>query len=489
MSGAPPEDPALAAVRSTEAGGHIIRGGAARGLAYLAGTGLTALAFALLLRHLGVADFGRFSTVVALATIAVGLADVGLQTLSQRLYVNADAEQRRGLIADVLGIRLLATPITISLAVVFAVVAGYSAAMVTGTVVVGLGFAFVAASTTLWLPLQIGLRLGTVALLELGRQCTIAVAIVALVAMGAGLVPFFFGYLAAGAAMLVPTALVARRYLVAPRLRWSTWKPLLAEVAPLAIAIAMNTLYLKLLIVMASLLTSEHETGLFAAASRVTEVLVAVPLFVASSALPLLAHAGEYDENRLAYAVRRIGEVALVMGAAFTVVLVVGAQPIIRVFAGPDYAGAVPVLRIQAFALLGGSLTQAWIYALVAVRAERSLISANVIALLCAGAFGVALIPLADARGASVAAVLGESVMALAVALALARARPILRPEATFLVRVGAALGVGLLALLLPIAPTLAAVVALVGFAGTAWAAGAIPPEIARALLSFTAGR
>jgi O-antigen/teichoic acid export membrane protein len=489
MSEAPLEDHALAAVRSREAGGRIIRGGAARGLAYLTGTGLTALAFALLLRHLGVADFGRFSTVIALATIAVGLADIGLQTLSQRLYVSADDAGRAGLIGNVLGIRLVATPVTVAAAVVFAALAGYSAAMVTGTVVVGLGFALVAASTTLWLPLQISLRLKTVAFLEFGRQCTTAIAIVVLVVAGAGLVPFFFGYLAAGAAMLVPTALVARRYLVPPRLSWRSWKPLLVEVAPLAVAIALNTLYLKLLIVMASLLTSEHQTGLFAAASRVTEVLVAVPLFVASSALPLLAHAGEYDEERLAYAVRRIGEVALLMGAAFAVVLVVGAQPIIRAFAGPDYVDAVPVLRIQAFALLGGSLTQAWIYALVAVRAERSLIVANVTALLFAGALGVALIPVADARGASIAAVVGESVMAVAVALALVRARPALRPRATYLLRVAAPLGVGLLALLLPIAPAIAAVLAVVAFAGAAWVAGAIPPEIARALLASTPGR
>ena len=299
MCSAPPTDPTLEAVQSRTAGDRIIRGAATRGLAYLIGTGLTALAFALLLRHLGASDFGRFSTVIALGTIAAGLAELGLQALGQRWYVAADDQQRPGVIANILGIRLVITPLLVAGAVIFAVIAGYSTQMVIGTAVAGIGLGLVAIATTLWLPLQIALRITTVAALELARQLTIAAAICVLVVADAALVSFFFGYLAAGLAMLIPTAVVARRTLVAPRWSWKTWRPLLAEAAPLALAIALNTLYLRVLIVMSSLLASDQQTGLFAAASRITEVIVAIPLFVASAAFPLLAHAGERDEARL----------------------------------------------------------------------------------------------------------------------------------------------------------------------------------------------
>ena len=89
------------------------------------GTGSTALAFALLLRHLSVVDFGRFSTVIALVTVAAGLAKAGLTVVGQRLYATADAAGRRRLIRNLVGIRLLLTPVAVVGCALFAVVAGY----------------------------------------------------------------------------------------------------------------------------------------------------------------------------------------------------------------------------------------------------------------------------------------------------------------------------------------------------------------------------
>ena len=173
---------------------------------------------------------------------------------------------------------------------------------------------------------------------------------------------------------------------------------------------------------------------------------------------------------------------ALLIGALFCVILFVGAAPIIHIFAGPGYDQAIPVLRLQAFALLGGSLTQAWIYAIVAVRAERSLLVVNAIALASVVVLGAILIPTVHAIGASAAAVTGETIMALAVATALTRSRPQLRPSVGHLLRLVIATGVGLLTALLPIPAIVAAIIAGAATLGVAWAIGAVPPEIVGAL-------
>ena len=83
---------------------HMVRGGLWIGgisdynddmpHAYLVSTGATAIAFALLLRHLGVVDFGRFSTVIALVTIAAGLSEAGLQKI-EREVAGAGADLER----------------------------------------------------------------------------------------------------------------------------------------------------------------------------------------------------------------------------------------------------------------------------------------------------------------------------------------------------------------------------------------------------------
>lgn len=484
MTDEPATDPTLAAIESREAGGRIIRGGLTRIGGYVVGTGLTAIAFALLLRHLGVADFGRFSTVIAVVTIAAGVAEGGLQAVGQRLFVQATPAERGRVLGDVLGLRILLIPVVVGAAAVFSLVAGYDETMVVGAVVAGIGAVLTLLAVTLTIPLSVELRNGAVTAVELARQLTIVVAIAVLVVADATLGAFFDGYLVAGAVMIpVAMAVAGRARLARPRFEASAFRRLARETGPLAIAIVINTLYLKLLIILASLLTDDVEVGLFATASRITEVLIAVPMFVAGTALPLMTHAAGADASRLRYAVQRIATSLLLLAGATTLLLVLAAKPIIDVFAGPGYEEAVGVLQLQAFVLLGAFLTQTWLYAIVAVQAERSLIVVNVVGLTAVLALGLALIPSHGADGASIAAVVGEVVLAVAGLAALLRARPGVGPELWPMVRCVVPLGAGLLALLLPVAPVLQTAVGLVVFTGVAAALGAVPAEVGRAVL------
>jgi hypothetical protein len=89
------------------------------------------------------------------------------------------------------------------------------------------------------------------------------------------------------------------------------------------------------------------------------------------------------------------------------------------------------------------------------------------------------LIPLFDARGAAVAAVVGEAVLATLALVLLMRARPALRPDPRIALRMLAAGLVGALAGLVPGPPdAVSAVLAVLVFAVAARAFGAVPPEL-----------
>ena len=60
------------------------RGALARAAGYAAGQALSVGAAALLFRHLGVVDAGRYVTVLSLVAVVQGLADAGLNTLGTR---------------------------------------------------------------------------------------------------------------------------------------------------------------------------------------------------------------------------------------------------------------------------------------------------------------------------------------------------------------------------------------------------------------------
>jgi O-antigen/teichoic acid export membrane protein len=78
---------------TVEAGRRVIRGSAGRVAANAAGIGVGLVTAALLLRHLGVTDSGRYVTVLSLVAITVAVADTGLNISGSRELALRDATQ------------------------------------------------------------------------------------------------------------------------------------------------------------------------------------------------------------------------------------------------------------------------------------------------------------------------------------------------------------------------------------------------------------
>src|SRR5581483_11622982 len=237
----PPRD-----LRLPEAGSAAIRGGALRTGGYLTGTALIAAASVLLLRHLGVTDFGRYVTVMSLVAVVSGLTVAGLTLVGQREYVVAPTpEAKRDLLANVLGIRLAVAPVGIGLAALFALAAGYTTAMTLGTLLAGSGLMLAFAAHTLTTPLTTSLRLGALTITELARDAVMFAGIGLLVLAGAGLLPFFTPHIAAGAIQLGLTLALVGAAATRPRFAFARWWPLIREAAPVGAALIVNVLYLR----------------------------------------------------------------------------------------------------------------------------------------------------------------------------------------------------------------------------------------------------
>lgn len=466
------------------AGGRAIRGGAMRVAGFGAGLLLTAVASIFLLRHLGVVRFGQYATVIAIVTLVQGMTDAGLTVVGQRLYVHADAARRRTLLADLVGVRLVLTPLGIAIGVLFAFVAGYPRTLVLGTALAGAGVILAVVAAALAMPLSVQLRLGAVTAIDFLRQLAIVVGIVALVAAGAGLLPFFVVYVAGGVvAVVAALAFLGANSWVAPRFSWREWRPLLKEALPVALSLVVNNTYVRALIILCSLLATARQTGLFATSYRISEIMLGLPQMMMGAAFPILAHAHVADERRLAYALQRMGEAALLVGLALGLVLAVGAAPIVAVLGGRQFAAAATPLRIQSVAIAGAFMTGVGTTALIAVRRQRELLLVNALALAVVLVLGCAFIPLWEANGAALAASVGEVVLAIAALTLLARAHRELRPDLRYVPKLALAAGLGALCAALPIPDVLATACALAVYAAAALALRAVPGELLEALL------
>jgi O-antigen/teichoic acid export membrane protein len=259
-------------------------------------------------------------------------------------------------------------------------------------------------------------------------------------------------------------------------------RSLLREALPLAIALTMNVVYFRVLMIMTSLLASKSETGLYATSFQVFAVLFSLPLLVLSSALPLLSVAGRDDSERLRFGLQRMTEVALAAGIVFVLAIVALAPFLIPLLGGDQYRGAAPVLQIQAFALIAVFVGQTWQLGLLSLRRQAGLAWANGGALVVVAVAGAILIPTAGAKGAAVAAVIGETALALFVYLALRHASTTVVPRLGLAPRVVAASAPAFAILALPLPWPVLLFASLAAFVIVALLVRAVPRELLHAL-------
>lgn len=469
---------------SAAAGPAAARGGALRAIGYGVGTLLAVLAAPLMIRHLGIEDFGRYVTVLSLVTVVVGFTEAGLAAITLREYSSRSGADRDGVMRDVLGIRITLALAAAGLAVLFAVAAGYPAVQVAGTAGVGAAFALYSIQTVLAASLQSELRFGWLTATELLRQAVLVACIVVLVVAGAGLEPFFFAMIPASALTLAITAVLVRPLMpLRPRFHPRSWWPLVRDTLTYAAAVALNAAYFRIAVVALSLMASERETGYFATAFRVMEVLIGVPLLVIGAAFPILARAARDDRSRLDSAASRLVEVALVLGVWLALGVALAAKPIVFVLAGDESDPSIGLLRLLALALIASFVTVACAYALLSLRCHRAILLSNAMAVVVSVALTLALVGHYGATGAAVALLVAEVVLMSCLVLALVRERPAVMAALRRAPSILAAGAIAGLVVLVPGLPPLADAVAA-GLAYPALLLGLrrFPPEIGHAL-------
>jgi O-antigen/teichoic acid export membrane protein len=461
------------------AGKKVIHGSALR-----LGANLASLVFALatatlLLRHLGVEESGRYVTVMSLAGIALAIVDQGLNVSASKDLTMCPRGERRELLANVVGQRIVVGALAWVCLVAFALVAGYPHEMVVGTALAGFGIVLVAIGNAMLVPLTVDLRNAGIALVEMLRAFVVMVGVVLLVVAGAKLDAFLALQIVVGLIVLaVVPLLVGRVGVVRPRWDRVGQRGLLRTALPIATALVLGQIYFRLVIVLMSLISTAKEVGYFGGSLRAMEALIALPILVASVALPVMTAAAHENIARLRYAIEGLSEGAVIAGMLIILVTIRAADPVMRVIGGPEFEPAGDVLRIQVIALLFIALYQIWTVALVALGRQRQLIFTNAVGLVAVAVFAAALVPPLGAKGGAIASVAADMVLAGLIYWRLHISTGRVTVRAGFLTRVAVASLASGAVLLLPIGNILASVVAAIVFLGVGFAVGMVPEEL-----------
>jgi O-antigen/teichoic acid export membrane protein len=469
---------------SGRAGGMAIRGGALRVLGYGAALLLSLVSVPFMTRHLGVVDYGHYITVSSIIFIIGGLTEAGLTNLGTREYSLLDGAEREHFLRNLAGLRFALTGAGVALATLLTLVTGAETVVVQGTLITGIALLLTLTQQTYAIPLAAHLRLGSVTALELVKQGLLTGTIIALVALGAGLIPFFAASVVSGLGVLVVTLLLLRGEVpLRPAVSGETWRRIMKDVLPYAVAVAVGLIYFRLAVILMSYVSSDYQTGIYSTAFRIVESIGVIPWLVVSAGFPILARAARDDESRLRYALQRLFEVSTMVGAMIALAIGLGASFAIDVIAGlPEFEDAVPVLRVQGVALVTAFLVATWSFALLSLRAHRELLICNAVAAAVALTGTLVLAPSLDAMGAAIATLGAEAALAIGYAIALHRRNAVLSPNPAIIPKVVLAAGVGATAGLLPTPAVVDAIVGVLAFAAVLVVLRAIPPELFHAL-------
>jgi O-antigen/teichoic acid export membrane protein len=479
-SGSDPRD----ILDTSAAGGRVVRGGAVRFGTYVLTVALSVLSAALLTRHLGVVRFGQYTTVLSLVGVVAAITDAGMASLGTREFAVREGAARDELMRDLLGLRIVLTTLGLVLVTAFAVAADYDTALLIGAVLASLGTIALVVQHTHTIPLSAALRIGALSGLDLTRQVLTVVAIVVLVALDAGVLPLLAVTLAVNVVLIPPTAALARRQ-IELRLRFSprSWLSLLNLTIAFALAAAVGTLYVYTAQILTSLVSTAHQSGLFAASFRIFIVVGAIPGLLVGGALPLLARAARDDRERLSYALERIFQVSLILGVAASLTALAGAQVMIDVVAGPKFHGSIEVLQIQGLAIIASFVLAGWSFGLLSLEAYRGILVVNIAALVTSCTLTAVLAASSGAKGAAIATVCGETVLALGSLLVLVRGRPEFRPRLAVPLKVAIATAPALAIALIDSIPSLVRTVLALGVYGALILLTRAAPDEVRDLL------
>ncbi|HXM58203.1 MAG TPA: flippase [Candidatus Dormibacteraeota bacterium] len=316
-----------------------------------------------LARHLGDAEYGRYTTLIAYSAIVSVLADLGLSPLYTR-----EAARSPDRIPEYLG-TLLGGKVVLGVVSALVLAVALSLADLGGLVVPGAALLVLTAYASLLRNTFYARgRVEFEALAILAEIAIQAGLILAGARLGEGVAFFVWAYAASyGFTCLYCLVVISAFGLGRPRLAFdgrlfARW---LRLAAPFALGAFLTNLYFRADVTILQHFKPFQEVGWYTFAYKPFEALQFVPLAVQATVYPLLAVYYRDSRDRLAGAYARFFKILVVLGWPLTVGTFVLAVPVGRLF--QLFPQSIPSLRILALAivfLFANSAFTAMLYAI-----------------------------------------------------------------------------------------------------------------------------
>ena len=363
-----------------------------------------------LARHLGDAQYGRYTTLVAYSALVSVIADLGLSPLYTR-----EAARTPGRIPDYLG-TLLSGKVLLAVAASLVLAAALAFAGLGGLIVPGAALLVVTTySSLLRNTFYARGRMEFEAVAILAETVIQATLILAGARLGAGVAFFVWAYAASYGFTCVYCVVVVSAFgLGRPRIGFdpALFRRWLRLAAPFALGAFLTNVYFRADVTILQHFKPFEEVGWYTFAYKPFEALQFVPLAVQAAVYPLLAVYYRDSRDRLAAAYARFFKILVVLGWPLTVGTFALAAPVGRLF--QLFPQSIPSLRILALAIVFLFVNSAFTAMLYAIDRQDLFAWTTAIAVVVNVGLNLAFIPSFGYLAASAITVVTEAAFSVA---------------------------------------------------------------------------
>lgn len=192
-------------------------------------------------------------------------------------------------------------------------------------------------------------------------------------------------------------------------------KSLLRDGWSLLLASLAVTIYMRIDMVMLDEMVGSSEVGIYAAATRISEIWYFLPLVIISSVSPSIIRCHRSDINLYTSRMKTIYFIMVWSAIALSLPISLLSNPIIAILFGREFKDAAPILAIHLWASIAVFLGVASSQHLLVEQLQKISFYRTLIGLACNIILNLALIPKMGAKGAAIATVISYFIATLSL--------------------------------------------------------------------------
>jgi O-antigen/teichoic acid export membrane protein len=406
--------------------------------------GISVIILKIITGYLGTSGYGDYTAIYQFLAFFGIIADFGIYTITVK-EMSRDESRIPVILGNVMGLRtfLAVFAMLLSIIAVF-LIPSYSGTLIPiGVLIATLATILTLLTGTITSVLQVHLKMGYATIgLVLGKAVSVIyMAWVAYYAFTGDLNEGFHQLIWAGVAGNLASFLITGYYTrrfckITYKFDFKYWKTVFLTSLPFGVALILNTIYLRIDIILMTLvlphsqtmpngtadciktMCSDTEIGLYGVAMRFLEMMVIIPVYFMNSVLPVMTRFIEEQSGRIKSLMQYSFDFLTASALPILMGSFILARPIIlfisdrEFLSGEVYAyGSDIAIRILMFAMMFSFVNALFGFTLVVLNKQLKLMYINALAVLFNLVSNIFVIPLWGFRAASVTSVMSEMII------------------------------------------------------------------------------